>query len=132
MWPFWIKPVDQFLGPLKRQQHKHHLFSLPRLPEFIIEFTTMEPTKEQMSKMTQIGDLCVWAGLSAETPDGEGMVSPRVAFLNALDFEAGEHWRPLANMKVAAFEAALDELLVSEHSFPSQQCPKSVSFGLVS
>ena len=59
---------------------------VPRLPEFIIEFTTMEPTKEQMSKMTQIGDLCVWAGLSAETPDGEGMVSPRVAFLNALDF----------------------------------------------
>ena len=78
----------------------------------------MEPTEGQRSKMETINDLCEWYQLSPETPDGEGMVSPRLAFLKMLEVEGTDHWGLVGQIK---------EEKLARVSFPLQ--PPAVAHG---
>ena len=61
----------------------------------------MEPTEEQMAKMTLIGHIVEWAGLADKPSEAylgeqKDAKSPREAFLQALDMTMDTHWRDLA------------------------------------
>ena len=67
----------------------------------------MEPTRQQLAGMKNIGDIANWVGLQVYNP-------AREAFLTAIGLTNESHWRDLARIPEASLQTAIAALQVAD------------------